>query len=135
MSRARPPGLTGSVSPSDARCRLSSPHWPPRNLGPRSDVDGGEISLLLGECSIALAAKKVRRRNRVLPGDGVRRARVGDLRHEGFAVRHTPTRSNALHVSASQADGNEWDDDVSGRFDKCFGEPHYVEENQEGVRS
>ncbi|MEV5553010.1 hypothetical protein AB0L44_05090 [Nonomuraea wenchangensis] len=85
--------------------------------------DPQELSLLLGKLTPDEAATTVNRRRAgsALPGDGVRHARVGKLRSEGFRVWRSPTRKIPGHVSVMPLDGNRsWTDDDSQRFDGCF---------------
>ena len=88
------------------------------------DVDG--LSALLGKLSPAAARSRVRRAGAPVPADGVRYARVGELRARSFAVDHTPWPGNSLHVSIRYR--GMWDDEVAGRFEACFTKPVWHEE-------
>jgi hypothetical protein len=57
--------------------------------------------------------------------DGVRYARVGDLREHGFEVTHSPSQGNTLHVSVRYP--GAWDDKVAGIFTGCFSAPVWHE--------
>jgi len=83
------------------------------------DTDG--LSGILGELTPAEARRRVRRVGAPTGDDGVRYARVGDLRAAYFEVRHTPWPGNTLHVSIRYP--SEWDDAVAGTFNRCFSDP------------
>lgn len=83
------------------------------------DFDG--LSVLLGAMAPSEARKLVRRPGGPTAADGVRYARVGDLRRHGFIVEHTPSRGNSRHVSVSRP--GVWDDRTRGKFDECFDMP------------
>lgn len=92
------------------------------------DIDG--LSALLGRLSPAEARKRVRRIGSPTPADGVRYARVGDLRITDFLVDHTPWPGNSLHVSVRYR--GVWDDGVAGKFEGCFGQPVWHEDSKGG---
>lgn len=91
---------------------------PPRNTPRPSDHDG--LSVLRGKVATLDAARFVRRPRFPLTGDGIRVAEVGALRRAGFAVTHTPTRFNPIHVSTSS--GAQWNESLAVSFDACFGD-------------
>ena len=84
-----------------------------------------DVSVLIGRLTVEQSARLVRRRGGVARGDGVRYARAGALRHAGFAVRHTPTRSIVVHASVESS--GVWDDEARMRFDRVFSEPIFHE--------
>lgn len=91
---------------------------PPRNTPRPVDHDG--LSVLRGKVP-TLDAGAVRAETAVpLTGDGIRVAEVGALRRAGFAVTHTPTRFNPIHVSTSS--GAQWNESLAVSFDACFGD-------------
>ncbi len=59
--------------------------------------DRGSLSAIAGEVSPAEACSLVRLAATPSSDDGVRYARVGDLRSHGFAVSHSPSRRNPRH--------------------------------------
>lgn len=88
------------------------------------DRDG--LSAMLGKVTPAEARKPVRRVGALTEDDGVRYARVGDLRKRGFIVTHTPSRGNTDHVSIRYP--GAWDDDISRAFDESWSNPQWHEE-------
>jgi hypothetical protein len=92
------------------------------------DVDG--LSALLGRLPPAAARRRVRRVGVPTAADGVRYARVGDLRAHSFVVTHTPWPGNSLHVSVRY--GGVWDDGVANKFEACFSKPVWHEESEGG---
>lgn len=94
------------------------------------DVDG--LSALLGKLSPAAARKRVRRIGTPSSTDGVRYARVGDLRSTNFTVDHTPWPGNSLHVSIRYRE--VWDDSVADTFEGCFSKPVWHDELEGGQR-
>jgi hypothetical protein len=86
---------------------------------PRPEDTDGALSVVLGVLTPEEARKPVRRGGAVSASDGVRHARVGDLRAEGMQVVHTPRRENPDHTSVRRA--GVWGDDATGKFNKCFG--------------
>lgn len=94
--------------------------------------DQGRMSLQLGKLTPAQVHRRISLKP--LTGDeGVRHARVGDLRSQGFVVKHTPHRGNTEHVSICYP--STWDDEVAGKFRSCFDEPQWHEELEEEVPS
>jgi len=89
-----------------------------------------DISLIAGRKTVDEAACLINpRRDRATAGEGVRYANVGRLRHEaGLQVERTPYPLNPDHASATLDGDQEWTDDVSAKFNACFGEPHWKEE-------
>jgi hypothetical protein len=93
--------------------------------------DTGALSVIIGEATPAEARRRVRKWGEPTKEDGVRYARVEDLRAQGFSVTHAPRPGNILHARVG-FDG-AWDDEVAGKFNQCFGEPQwYHEESQRG---
>jgi hypothetical protein len=88
----------------------------PNNAPRPQDADG--VSTLRGRLPLGQAASYVRRKGLVFDGDGVRYARVGDLRAAGFVVTPTPTRRIAIHVSVSRE--AEWSHSEAMQFASCF---------------
>jgi hypothetical protein len=91
------------------------------------DTDG--LSVILGRATPAEARRPVRTVGVPTSDDGVRYARVGDLRARGFVVTHTPNRRNRLHTSISCP--GKWDNLAIDRFNECFGDPIWHEESRE----
>ena len=85
-----------------------------------------ELSLIAGRLTPQEAAKVVTKVGN--PQAAARYTTAGELRTQGFIVRHSPTRKNARHVSVHppQAGGQPaaWDDDMTKRFDECFTTPN-----------
>lgn len=89
---------------------------------PRPDKDHGGLSAFRGRLSPAEVARKVV--GRWYPptsDDGVRYARVGDLRQAGFTVVLAPTRKSPDHVRITF--WTEWGDEAAALFQRCFTEP------------
>lgn len=100
----------------------------PRNRPRPKDQDS--LSVILGQVGVATAYRFVRRYGSATPDDGVRFARVGQLRERGFSVSHTPNRRNPLHASVRYRDS--WDVEVSVIFDSCFSDIVWFEEGDQG---
>lgn len=85
------------------------------------DTDG--VSVFLGIMSAGTVCFNVRGK---IKGqnpdetDGVRRARVGDLRERGFQVVRTPNPRKPLHASVQYV--GTWDEAVDSAFEACFGD-------------
>jgi hypothetical protein len=94
--------------------------------------DLGAVSVILGRILPAQARKLVRFAGAPAKEDGVRHARVGDLRRAGFVVGHAPSGRNPDHARVRYA-AVEWDDEVAGRFRSCFTEPVWYEEPEGGT--
>jgi hypothetical protein len=92
------------------------------------DFDG--LSVMIGRLTPEEARQPVRRDGMASHLDGVRYAKVGDLRALGMEVVHTPSRANPDHVSVRRA--GEWGDEVAGRFNECFEGPQWYEEPEGG---
>lgn len=85
--------------------------------------DNDRLSVILGRLTPAEAYKRVRLQARRIPPcdkDGVRHARVSDLRRAGFDVQHEPSNRNPEHALVGCDD--EWDTETEARFEACFGE-------------
>lgn len=87
-----------------------------RALASPRPVDQGRLSVVIGELTAADAVRLAFRRP-AIDTDGVRHARVGDLRAAGFEVIHTPTRMNPEHASIQAV--QSW---VDRSFTECFDE-------------
>jgi hypothetical protein len=95
------------------RCRL------------REEIGETEISLILGDVDASAASVLVTKY--LTPYAMTRATTVGALRGAGFAVVHSPTRGNRLHVSVyppllATGERAEWDDELAKRFNACFTE-------------
>jgi hypothetical protein len=102
---------------------LMKPNEPPFRSRPRFEKPENDVSAMLGPATVTECAQRVTRRP-ALPGkDGVRHAKVGDLRAAGFTVVHSPSRGNRDHVSI-ELDG-AWDDDEDQLFNQCWSEPEW----------
>jgi len=88
---------------------------------PRPEDTDGALSVTLGELTPEEARKPVRGRGMPDVADGVRHARVGDLREKGLTVVHTPNRRNPGHASVRWA--GAWGDEVAGKFNESFSVP------------
>jgi hypothetical protein len=85
--------------------------------------DRGRLSAIRGKVTPADALRVVRSSFRKTPAsakDGVRHARVSDLRQAGFVVQHTPNRRNPDHVSIVYS--SRWDRQVAEKLHRCFSE-------------
>lgn len=89
-----------------------------------TDIDG--LSATIGRLTAAEARKLVRFIGVPTSDDGVRYARVGDLRANGFEVTHTPSRRNKDHSSTSYE--GEWDATMEETFNECWSDPLWHEE-------
>jgi hypothetical protein len=78
------------------------------------EKDHGALSSILGQVTAAEARRRVRQAGSPNSGDGVRYAKVGDLRAHGFTVTHSPWPRNTKHVSIRYP--GDWDDQVAGTF-------------------
>jgi hypothetical protein len=90
----------------------------------RSHIGETEMSLIYGELDADAAGLLI---TKVVPPKPLaRHTTAGRLRQEGFIVRHSPTSTNARHVSVYPPwldDGyGDWDDDLATSFDACFTE-------------
>jgi hypothetical protein len=96
------------------------------------DVDG--LSVTLGKLTPEEARRYVRRGGKIGRDDGVRHARVGDLRRQGMLVTNTPSRENPDHASISRPGKGpgEWSVEDQGTYDTCYGVPEWHEETEEG---
>jgi hypothetical protein len=94
------------------------------------EKDHGALSAILGQVTAAEARRRVRQAGSPTGDDGVRYARVGDLRAQGFTVTHSPWPRNTRHVSIRYPGG--WDNEVAGTFNACFGTPQWHEEPEGG---
>lgn len=96
-----------------------------RNRLRSRDLDG--LSAIRGVLTPAEAYRLVRSvaARRAPPSglDGVRYARVGDLRDAGFTVAASPTKRNQEHVSIAYP--GVWTDGIAATFDGVFSEPHW----------
>ena len=92
--------------------------------------DRGALSVIIGKVTPAEARCRVRKAGEVSGDEGVRYARVEDLRAQGFTVTHAPRAGNILHARVG-FDG-AWDDGVAGKFNQCFDTPLWYEEESEG---
>jgi hypothetical protein len=90
-----------------------------------TDTDG--LSATIGRLTPAEARKPVRMIGAATRDDGVRYARVGDLRAKGFEVTHTPSKRNKDHTSISCA--GEWDATMEGTFNESWSDPLWHEES------
>ena len=90
---------------------------------PRPEKDRGAVSVIVGRLTPAEVFALVRRDPRLRPSkeDGVRYAKVVDLRQAGFIVEHAPSQRIPGHVRVTLS--TVWDDHAAARFDKCFTEP------------
>jgi len=90
----------------------------------RSHIGETEMSLIYGELDADAAGLLITKE--IQPKPLARHTTAGRLRRQGFVVRHSPTSTNALHVSVypSQLDDGyrDWDDDLASKFDTCFTE-------------
>jgi hypothetical protein len=95
----------------------------------RANAETGEteVSLILGWVDAQAAAMLVTRAPSAFAM--VRHATARDLRARGFVVRHTPSRTNHLHVSVSapvrDREPVEWDDALALLFDQCLNDPSH----------
>ena len=90
---------------------------------PRPEIDHGTVSVIVGRLSPAEVFALVRRDRRLRPTeeDGVRYAKVDDLRRAGFTVTHAPSHRIPGHVRVTLS--AVWDNHAAARFDKCFTDP------------
>lgn len=95
---------------------------PPRNQPRPEELNG--LSMIRGRVSPAQAFRTVRRgtarRRPPMSSDGVRYARVGDLRDKGFLVKLTPNDMNPTHISVQHR--GSWDEHVAATFEECCSE-------------
>jgi hypothetical protein len=109
--------------------RERPPGQPFRNK-PRAGKETA-ISPLRGRLTVDEAARAVNRhrspREGAHPDDGVRYAKVGDLRRAGVRAALSPTRLIPGHVSATLDGEARWTDDVRTGFDACFTETVWKE--------
>lgn len=82
------------------------------------------LSVVLGHLSPKDVGPKIGQ-----PSGGARYTTVGTLRTAGFIVKHTPNQENPEHVSVHVTD--EWTRDHGDRFNACFGEPEWVDDQEE----
>jgi hypothetical protein len=86
---------------------------------PRPEDTDGALSVLLGKVTPEEARRAVRRSHGAMSSaDGVRYARAGELRAQGFEVVHTPRRENPGHASVRLA--GVWGNQAAGKFNSCF---------------
>jgi hypothetical protein len=92
---------------------------------PREEIFETDVSLIWGRLTPSEASRRVT--HVVSPLAAARYTTAGALRAVGFAVRHTPGRSNPKHVSVvpdtEHPEPADWDDSMAESFDKCFTEP------------
>lgn len=89
----------------------------------RVDIGETEISMILGEVDADAASILVTKY--FSSGRQTRVTTVERLRRDRFRVRHSPTRSNPLHVSvfppSNEAEEPEsWGDELANTFNACF---------------
>lgn len=88
------------------------------------------LSLTLGEPSVKeMVDLLYRGRRSASMHDGVRRTTAGRLCAAGFTLTLDGGKRNPNHVSVSLDGDTEWTDDESARFNDCFGDPTWMEEN------
>ena len=95
------------------------PQFPNRLRAHQGEV---EMSLILGR-QTPLAASLIVTKGWT-PTATTRYTLAGTLRRAGFVVKHSPTKSNPLHVSVFAPESPEgpvdWDDELAKRYDECF---------------
>ncbi|MEU0479688.1 hypothetical protein ABZ260_10985 [Streptosporangium sp. NPDC006013] len=91
------------------------------------------VSLMRGQLPVDQAVANFPNRRAVArKGEGVRYTTAGRLREAKFRVEYTPNEWNQVHVSVENLDAKrEWTDDDSARFNECFGEPVWKEDDDE----
>lgn len=97
--------------------------------------DDDRLSVTVGRLSPAEMYKRVRLQARTIPPcerDGVRHAKVGDLRDAGFNLIHAPSNRNPDH--ATVACEQEWDEQTEEKFHGCFGDLVWHYEHAGGER-
>ena len=106
--------------------QLSEAGGAPFRDAPRSDRERG-LSVIRGKREVEEAERLVKVRL-TSPDNRVRHATVGVLRAAGFAVVHTPTRTNPDHVSVIWPGDNwktqqdiPWSPEVMLKFAACLG--------------
>jgi len=92
------------------------------------EKDHGALSSILGQVTAAEARRRVRQAGSPNSGDGVRYAKVGDLRAHGFTVTHSPWPRNTKHVSIRYP--GDWDDQVAGTFKPASRRSSHASPNQ-----
>lgn len=108
-----------SLGPEDVLTQYGRTDPTGFRVRPRSGVEEG-ISLIAGQLSAEEARRLVVRKGFYRPGvDAVRHTTAGDLEDAGFRVRRDPTPVIPDHVLVEFP--GQWDDEVTERFDACFG--------------
>lgn len=121
------PEVTGQGPHDEEWVSQKLSHSRPDIDSPRPQDFGG-VSVILGRLDVESVYRLVVKAGKAASDDGVRYARVGELRAAGFEVVRAPTNRNPAHLRVERE--SVWSHGAAVAFVSCFSETVWFD--QEG---